>query len=60
MALEIALERALRDGHSYIDVIHGIGTGALKKAIAAYAKKSRHVKNLVVKHANDGISRLYL
>jgi len=42
--LEEALDQALLDGRASLTVIHGLGTGALKRAIHDYLKQQRMVK----------------
>lgn len=42
--LDEALDQALLDGRASLTVIHGLGTGALKRAIHDYLKQQRMVK----------------
>ena len=58
--LELAIDRALRDDVSFLDVIHGIGTGALLDAVHVYLRKSRHVKRFAQLERNQGTTRAWL
>lgn len=58
--LEDALDIALRDGAVSLEIIHGIGTGALKTAIAKYCERSTHIKAHKPKERNPGTTIAYL
>ena len=45
LELERYIDQALRLGLGEITVIHGKGTGALRKGIQEYLRKSRYVKS---------------
>ena len=44
--VEKAIDQAVLSGQSSLEIIHGTGTGALKKAIRAYLKELREVKSI--------------
>ena len=58
--LDLALDRALRENAAYIDVIHGIGTGALLEAVQGYMKRSKHIKRFEQLERNKGTTRGWL
>jgi DNA mismatch repair protein MutS2 len=54
LALENFLDDALRQGYSAVGVVHGLGTGALKKAIREYLAQSAYVKRFYPAQATRG------
>ena len=50
------LSNALLQGFSEVEIIHGIGTGALSKAISEYLKKHPKVKSFAKAKGNMGIT----
>jgi DNA mismatch repair protein MutS2 len=58
--LEEALDRALIDAVARIQVIHGIGTGAVRKAVHEYLAASRHITRFELDNANAGTTWVYL
>ena len=58
--LEQALDRALRDNRPYLEVIHGVGTGALRKFVESFGKTSRYVRRSERSPYNPGSTRFYL
>lgn len=58
--LEMAVDRALREGVSKLEVIHGIGTGVVKEAVYEYLEGSRHVKSFREDDLNTGCVWVYL
>ncbi len=59
-ALERALDQAILKGNSRIEVIHGIGSGTLKKAVHEYLSRSSHVERYNVDDSNPGTTWVYL
>lgn len=59
-ALEQALNQALLKNAGALEVIHGIGTGALKKAVMNYLSNSKHVSNIRSNELNPGSVIAYL
>ncbi len=58
--LEKAIDAALRHNCFQIEVIHGIGTGAVKDAVHRYLAKSRHVERFQLDPKNAGTTWVYL
>lgn len=58
--LEQLLDRALLQGCSHLEIIHGIGTGILQQAVHSYLKNSRHVAKVILQPGNPGTSIAYL
>ncbi|MCB1050534.1 MAG: Smr/MutS family protein [Acidobacteria bacterium] len=58
--LEVTLDRVLRSGQPYLEIIHGHGTGALKQAIRTYLKRHpvREQWQVEIDPGNDGITQL--
>lgn len=52
--LDRYLDSALLSGLSTITIIHGIGTGAIRKGVQQYLKRNRHVKSYAYAPANEG------
>lgn len=52
--LERCIDRAILNGTPRIEVIHGIGSGALKKAVLEYLSRSSHVSSFKGDDANPG------
>jgi DNA mismatch repair protein MutS2 len=52
--LEAFLDRLLREGRSRGYVLHGHGTGAMKRAVRDAARESRYVKSSGPAHHDDG------
>ena len=55
-----AIDNALLSGMSQIDIIHGIGTGRLKKAIREHVKDHMHVSDVRHVEANAGVTTVEL
>jgi DNA mismatch repair protein MutS2 len=58
-AVEAALDRATLEGHSYLILIHGHGTGALRKRVRAYLTESHYVARWAPgspQQGGDGVS----
>ena len=55
-----AIDNALLSGMSEIDIIHGIGTGRLKKAIREHVKEHMHVSDVRHVEANAGVTTVEL
>jgi len=55
-----AIDNALLSGMSQIDIIHGIGTGRLKKAIREHVKDHMHVVDVRHVEANAGVTTVDL
>jgi DNA mismatch repair protein MutS2 len=51
-----AIDNALLGGLMSLTVIHGMGTGKLKKAIRKHLERHQHVKAVKTEFANDGIT----
>ena len=58
--LEETLDHALVLSTHRLEVVHGIGTGALKTAVHQYLKDSRHVSRFEVDSFNPGTTWVYL
>ena len=59
-ALEIALDRALLNELSRIELIHGRGRGILREASEKYLTSSKHVKRFALDPSNEGTTWIYL
>ena len=59
-ALETALDRALLNDVSQIEIVHGLGTGKVKEAVHKYLANSRHIKNFRISINNPGMTIAYL
>ncbi|MBN1881547.1 MAG: Smr/MutS family protein [Deltaproteobacteria bacterium] len=55
-----AIDNALLSGMNQIDIIHGIGTGRLKKAIREHVKEHMHVSDVRHVEANAGVTTVEL
>ena len=53
-ALDAALNRGLLGDASKIEIIHGIGSGALKKAVHDYLRSCRQVREFNISPFNPG------
>lgn len=58
--LEETIDRALVSGTGRIEVIHGIGTGAVKRAVLEYLAASRHISSFAADERNAGTTLVYL
>ena len=58
--LERLIDRALVDGVTQIEVIHGLGTGKLKAAIHFYLKGCRSISAFKLDDLNPGTTWIYL
>ena len=54
MELDMYLDSALMSGYNDVYIIHGKGTGKLRKGIQEYLRKSRYVKNFRDGGHNEG------
>lgn len=52
--LDIFLDRAYRDGVEKVRIIHGIGTGKLRKAVRDYLKKDKRIEKFEGAPPNQG------
>lgn len=59
-ALEEALNRALLDDTAVLEIIHGIGSGALRAAVHRYLEASSHIKHFRQPDHNAGTTLAYL
>ncbi len=59
-AAEEALNRALISGHEKLEIIHGIGSGALKSAVLKYLASAPGVANFATPPGNTGMTVAYL
>ncbi|HVU51556.1 MAG TPA: Smr/MutS family protein, partial [Polyangia bacterium] len=58
-AVEAALDRAALSGQSHVIVVHGHGTGALRKRVRAYLDESPYVARWAPgtsRQGGDGVS----
>lgn len=60
VALEELLDQALRAGTDRLEVIHGIGSGAVKNIVHQYLGASRHVRSYRLDDTNPGTTWAYL
>ncbi len=58
--LEKILDSALLEGAAALEVMHGLGSGALMKAVHAYLAGSKHVKSYSVSPGNPGVTIAYI
>ena len=54
------IDRALRDGHATVEVVHGIGTGRVRVAVHAVLKQLPSVRNVRPHPANRGVTLIDL
>ncbi|GAB1409881.1 Smr/MutS family protein [Desulfovibrionales bacterium] len=57
------LDKAMLAGHEQVDVIHGLGTGAMRRAVHALLRESRVVSQFELANADeggDGVTRVVL
>lgn len=59
-SLEQILDRALLQGCSRIKVIHGIGSGVVKRAVHDYLSQARHVSEYKADPLNPGVTWVLL
>ncbi|WP_251716830.1 endonuclease MutS2 [Lactobacillus agrestimuris] len=52
--LDRYIDEVLLAGLDYVTIIHGIGTGAIRKGVWQYLKSNRHVKSFNYAPANEG------
>ncbi len=52
--LDAFLDRAYLNGVKEVHVIHGIGTGALRRSVREYLKESPYIKSFRTGNANEG------
>ncbi|PXW90063.1 DNA mismatch repair protein MutS2 [Streptohalobacillus salinus] len=52
--LEKYVDDALLQGHPRVSIIHGKGTGALRKGVQAFAKRHRHIASAKAGEMNEG------
>lgn len=63
MELDMFIDRSLRTGLSEFTIVHGKGTGALRKAVTSYLKSSPYVKSSrlgVYGEGEDGVTIVVL
>ena len=58
--IEALLDRALLQNCAQLEIIHGIGSGALQQSVHAYLAKSKHVAKYMLKPGNPGTTLVYL
>ncbi len=58
-ALEAALDRALLEGAASLRIVHGLGTGSVKRSVHQYLSKSRHVHTFKLDDSNPGVTWVY-
>lgn len=58
--LELAIDQAIKEGISKIEVVHGIGTGKVKEAVMDYLNQSKHVSSYKPDSLNPGCLFVYL
>ena len=59
-ALERAVDRAILDNVSRIEIVHGFGTGAVKRVVDDYLSTCRHVTRFHIDEKNRGTTWAYL
>lgn len=52
--LDIFLDRAYRDGVSFVRIVHGVGSGKLRKAVREYLKNDKRVEKFEPAALNQG------
>jgi len=58
--LDQALNRCILDGHIQLEVVHGIGSGALMRAVHEYCCRSPVVAKFAIAPRNTGTTIVYL
>lgn len=58
--LESTLDRALLEGAAALEIIHGLGTGTLRKAVESYLSRSPHIATFQNPPGNPGCVIAYL
>lgn len=58
--LEQRVSRAVMAGMHEIEVVHGVGTGAVREAVHARLGKLAAVAKFAVKYSNRGVTRVFL
>lgn len=59
-ALGAALDRALVEGTGRLEVIHGLGSGAVRDAVWGFLKSSKHVSSFRADIGNPGVTWVYI
>ncbi len=59
-AVEDLISSALLDSISQLEIIHGLGTGALQRALHSYLAKCRHVTSFALHPSNKGTTLINL
>ena len=60
LKVEQYIDRGILQHCTRLEIVHGIGSGALRKALHQYAETSRYITNVEVDSNNPGVSWLYL
>lgn len=57
--VEQAVDRAIMDGHSRMEIVHGIGSGRIRHALHAYLSKLPVIETYKVDDLNAGVTWVY-
>lgn len=59
-AVDKYLDQAIRSGFSTVTIVHGMGTGALKKAVSRLLREHPHVTDYALAERNAGATEVHL
>jgi DNA mismatch repair protein MutS2 len=60
LRLTSIIDRAILDGTREVEVIHGLGTGKVKKAVLDYLKSAQFVQSFAINPTNPGSTTVVL
>jgi DNA mismatch repair protein MutS2 len=60
IALITALDRAIVDDVSCLEIVHGLGTGKVKQLVYDFLSGSRHIRSFRTPDHNPGVTLAYL
>ncbi len=58
--LDDLLDKALLQGNSQLEIIHGLGTGVIKQVVTQWAKRQRQVHSFKLAEGNPGTTICFL
>ena len=58
--VEGTIDQALLKGSSRIEIIHGLGSGTLRRAVDKYLSTSKHISSFKIDERNPGTTWVYI